>query len=207
MNESLARKFCESPYRPLIVTIATVVLMLVAVLPMVDDYYNNKRSHTALVENLARASETVETLPMFQQRAEALGQRLAELDALSVNEKNVGDYRSRLVDLVRESGCQMRKIDVSKTTRRTWMEDDSPLVEKQPSGTENKPTPFMLERRNVVLSVDGTTANVNTLLEKLQEESTFIHPRRLKFHSVGRDGNKVTMEVELWLFALAQKTA
>ena len=86
------------------------------------------------------------------------------------------------------------------------MEDDSPLVERQSNGKKDKPTPYVLERRSVLLSVDGTTANVNTLLEKLHEESTLMHPRRVKFHSAGRAGSKVTMEIELWLFALVQKS-
>ena len=206
MNESLLREFCESRNRWLIITIVTLALGLVIVLPIADDYFDNQENCRALDEELVHAKEAAASLPKFQQRVEALNKQVAELESLAVNDDTVGKYRSRLVDLVRETGCQMRRIDVNEAYRRPWMEEDLPLAEKQPRGKEGRPTPFVLDRRSVLLTVDGSTASIYALLEKLREGSTFMHLRRLKLNAANHVGNKVTMEIELWLFSLLRKT-
>lgn len=207
MNDSAARKFCASRWRWPIVSIVTIVLGLVIVLPLADDYFTNIENRRALAEQLLLAKATAETLPALEQRVLAQAEHLAELESHAVGEKTIGSYRRRLVEMVRESGCQMRNIGVSEVNCRAWIEGDSPLTVRQPEKNSNKKTPFFLERRSMLLSVGGTSADVNNLLKKLQETLTFTHPRRLVMQSAGRGGKKVTMEIEFWLFTLVRQDA
>ncbi len=208
MNESPIRRFCESSHRKLIVVIVTTLVGLVVLIPLADDYFDKKESRRTLADELDRARQTAETLPAFEERVTALAQETGEYEARSVSQNSISQYRSKLVGLIRDSNCKVRRLDVGAPTSRPWLENDNPLKKPAAKGLAAKKTPFTLVRSSVVLTVDGTMDNINSLLEKLYKEKTFAHPRRLDLHSVGRQGGSVAVELELWLFALSRnKTA
>lgn len=205
MNDSLIRKFCESRYRWLIVATATLLVALAAVLPLVDDFFDKRTSRSDLASSLEDARRTAEQLPTFEQQVAEVRRQLSDLDVRTVDDASLPQFRSRLVDLVRESGCQIRRIEVSLPAKRAWMNPDNPLAETQP--TSGAATPFNLERRNVILAVDGAMTAVQNLLARLEKEQHLGHPRRLNMQPVSGSGETVTLELELWLFALSRKAA
>lgn len=206
MNDSLTRKFCESRHRWLIVATATGLLALVALLPMVDDYFDKRSSRNDLTEELAAARRTAELLPVYEKQAAEVGKELAALEARAIDEAGLARFRSRLVDVVRDSGCQIRRIEVGAPTRRPWKENDEPLSElSEPTG--DGPTPFALERRSVILAVDGSMSAIHELIAQLEKEKTISHSHRLQLQAAGGGGESVTLELELWLFALSRTAA
>ncbi len=205
MNESLSRHFCESPHRKLIVAILTTLIGLVVLLPLVDDYFGNKRSRRTLTDELNNARQTVEILPTFEKRVLQLDEEVGQLESRSVSGDTVSQFRSKLVDLIRDSGCQVRRLDVGAPTLRPWLENDDPLKKMVAIGKGPKKTPFTLERRSVVIVAGGSMANVHGLLEQLQKDAAFAYPRRVKIHSASRQGESVALELELWVFALARQ--
>jgi hypothetical protein len=205
MNDSLVRRFCESRHRWLIVATATTLLALVALLPMVDDYFDKSASRSEMTEELAAARLTAESLPAYEKQAEGVRAELEALEVRTIDEAGVAKFRSRLVDLVRESGCQIRRIDVGAPTRRPWSESDDVLAETGLPGAAA--TPFTLERRSVVLAVDGNMPAVHDLLDRLEKERTLSHPHRLQMQGASAGGETVTLELELWLFALSRTAA
>jgi hypothetical protein len=204
MNDSLVRKFCESRHRWLIVATSTGLVALAVFLPMVDDYFDKRTSRSELTDELAAARRTAETLPQLEQQAAAVRKELQALETRTIDEAALAHYRSRLVDLVRESGCQIRRIEVGVPNKRPWKENDRPLADVPPPAAE---TPFSLERRPVTLAVDGSMTAIQDLLSKLEKEQTLAHPRRMQLQSVSGTGETVTLELELWLFALSRTTA
>jgi hypothetical protein len=207
MNESLLRKFCESPQRKLIVAIVTIVFGLLVVIPLVDDYFDKKESHSALTEDLDLARVTAESLPVFEKRVEEMTQQLNSIEAREVSESTVSRYRSNLVDTVRKAGCQVRKIDVSQPTVRPWLKNDNPLKKQEVAAAPENRTPFALETRTVVLLVDGPMENIRTLIEQINKDNTFAYPRRMDLRSTTGLGENVSLELELWLFALGRSRA
>jgi hypothetical protein len=204
MNDSLIRKFCESRHRWLIVATLTGLVALAVLLPMVDDFFDKRSSRSELSEQLAAARQTAESLPQLEKQAAAVKQDLEALETRTVDEAALARYRSRLVDLVRESGCQIRRIEVGAPHNRPWKNNDKALNEITPAGAD---TPFSLERRPVTLSVDGAMSAVQDLLAKLEKERTLSHPHRMQLQSVSGTGETVTFELELWLFALSRTAA
>jgi hypothetical protein len=205
MNDSLIRKFCESRRRWLIVATASGLLGLVALLPMVDDYFDKRSSHSELSEKLAAARLTAETLPKLEKQATAVRVELDSLEVRTVDDANLARFRSELVDQVRDAGCQIRRLEVGSTTRRPWKENDDPLLEVSvPGGAD---TAFALERRSVVLSVDGNAAAIQDLLARLEQERKLSHPHRLQLQAASNGGDAVTVELELWLFTLARNAS
>jgi len=205
MNDSLIRKFCESRHRWLIVATATALVGLAVLLPMVDDYFDKRNSRSDLAEDLVAARQTAAQLPKFESQTKAVRQELAELEIRTVDDAGVARFRSRLVDFVRESGCQIRRIEVGAPTRRPWTENDRPLSDA--SSPDAASTPFALERRSVILSVDGAMSAVQELLARLEKEQTLSHPHRLQMQAASGGGETVTLELELWLFALSRTAA
>ncbi len=207
MNESPLRKFCESRHRKLIVVIVTTLIGLLVLIPLVDDNFNKRESHSTLTEDLDRARQTAEGLPEIEQQVATIVEKLAAIESRTISSNSVSKYRSKVVDLVREAGCQVRRFDVSTPMRRAWMKKDNPLEATISKQAKNKKTPFALERRNVVLLVDGTMENVRELLGQLHKDDSLAYLHRLELQSASRGSEQVTLELELWLFALGRQKA
>jgi hypothetical protein len=202
MNDTLIRKFCESRRRWLIVATTTVLLALATVWPAVDDYFDKQTSRNGLSENLVRARQTAETLPAFEKRVAAVRGELEALEVRTVEDDSLARFRSQLVELVRESGCQIRRIEVGAPTTRPWKVGDRPLDEQ--ASPDAPGTPFALEWRSVILGVDGAMTAVHDLLDRLEKEQTLSHPHRVQLNAASNGGDAVTLELELWLFALSR---
>lgn len=205
MNDSLIRRFCESRHRWPIVATATLLVALATVVPTVDDCFNKRSSRSDLADKLVLARRTAEELPKYEAQAAAVAAELDALEARAVDEADLAQFRSRLVDLVRESGCQIRRLDVAAPAVRAWKQGDKAL-EEQPIG-DGAVTPFSLERRSVILAVDGGMAAVQDLMLRLEQEQTLSHPRRVHLQAAANEGETVTLELELWLFALKRTPA
>ncbi len=207
MNSSLTRKFCESRYRWLIVATATTLLGLAAVLPQADDYFDKRNSRNELAENLVRARQTAETLPQCEARVAEVGGQLQALQVRTVDEERLTQFRNRIVEIVRDSGCQIRQLEVSTPTIRAWQKEDNPLQEVVEAKGKDKATPFVLERRSMTLAVDGGMTAIHELLGRLEKEQTLSHPHRVHLQGSSPEGDTVTLELELWLFALSRAPA
>lgn len=204
MTDSPIRRFCESRFRWLIVATATALVALAAVWPQADEYFDNRASRSELAEELDRARETAAALPVYEQRAAIVGAELEALQSRAVDDESLARFRSRLVDLVRESGCQIRQIEVGPATRRAWREGDDPLAEPAEGAGKPGATGFSLERRTVTLAVDGAMPAIYDLLARLDEEHTLSHPHRLQMQPASTGGETVMMELELWLYSLSR---
>ena len=203
MNDSILRKFCESPYRKVIVAIVTTVFGLLVMIPLVDDYFDKKESRNTLTDELEIARQTAQSLPDFEERVAGIVEELELVEAREVSETEVSAYRNKLIDLVRKSGCQLRRIDVSLPTVRPWFLNDDPL--RDSGKAKQDATPFSLERRSAVLFVDGPMESTQAFLKELHNDKSFAVPSRLEMRSTSGHESKVTLEIELWLFALARK--
>lgn len=201
-RQQLIDRFCESRHRWLIVTAATLLLALVTVLPQVDQFMSLRADEIAKAAELSEAQQTAELLPRMRQRVEQTGKQLTELEARTLQGEMVSDFRSKLVEMVRESGCQMRRLSVEGVRERRWRENDRPLAEpNEPAGND---TPFQLETRPVNLSVTGTMEEVRTLLRKIEVIGMMTHARGVDLRPAGRDSKLVHMDLELWCFALSR---
>lgn len=207
MNETIARRFCESPRRKLIVAIATILLGVVILIPLAEDYFNKKESRRALAEELDNARQTATQLPDLEKQVAKLVGQLTAMEDRAVSEDTLSEFRTRLVEMVRDSSCQIRRLDVASPTRRSWKEGDHPLADGNSGNSLGKATPFFLEQRSIHLSVNGRTHDIYALLEKLEQDSTLAHPERIELHSDGPNTETVTMDLDVLLFALSRQSS
>jgi hypothetical protein len=201
MSESFLRKFCESKHRKLIVAIATTLLGLLVLLPVTDDYFTKRESRRTLTDDLDRAYDTEKLLPAYEQRVVEIEEKLSSLEGQTVSVKTVSQYRTKLLEIIRDTGCQMRRFDVEAPTRRPWMQDDNPLL-RTANPSARKKTDFQLERHNINLSIEGDMTSIHKLLDQLDKDESIAYPRQLQLHSNRGSSTAATLEIELWLFAL-----
>jgi len=208
MIESPIRKFCESSRRKLIVVIVTAATGLLVLIPLVDEYFDARDKYTALADELDNARHTARALPELEEHVVQITGKLTEMEGRTVTARTVSRYRSQLVELIRDADCRVRRFDVSLPALRPWHQNDDPRRQAVPqTGAIAEKTPFALERRSVTLLVDGTIDNVQNLLEQLHKDKTFAYPSRVDLHTNGQRGSSVTLEMEMWLFALERQTA
>jgi hypothetical protein len=207
MNESLLRRFCESRHRKLIVAIVTIVAAVAVLGPLTDEYFDKRATRASLAVDLDHARQIAETLDASEEQLTKLSAKHATASLRFVDEAGLGEYRTNLVELVRKSGCQLRRVDVGSAASRPWQTGDDPLVADRNTGNKaknKKKSPFVLQRQSVTLVVDGAMENVAQLLGTLRDDSTLAYPSRFQLKTAGRRGNDVSLELELWVFALTR---
>lgn len=203
MNDSPLRAFCESRHRKLIVAIVTTLVGLAVFTQLSDDYCDNRENRRILSDDLDRARQMERQLPKFTKAVALQEAKARELEELTVSDASMTAYRDRILEIVRQSGCQMRTLQAGQPTTRPWLKKDDPLVKQVKANKKNK-TPFQLQRRNLSLLVDGEMANIHKLLALLEEQQSTAFPHRVTLSAASSRSGNATMEMNLWLFALTR---
>jgi hypothetical protein len=206
MNEQAVRKICESRHRPLIVIAGTFVAGLLLVLPIVDVYYAGRNEKSALETELDSAREIAANKSLEGRAAEKLAQ-LAAFEARTVDDESVPALRSKLMELAKETGCNIRRLNVGVASSRPWMVDDDPAVPKLDAKVNQVETPtgFVLEWRPVTLSLSGTSTNLRALLERIASSNMLMHTKSLEMCPPSANRQSLTLDMELWYFTLARR--
>lgn len=202
MNDSLIRKVCESPKRGLIVAIVTILVAVVVLTPLVDEYLHRRNEYAVLEEQLDTARLTAQSLPSLEKSHDEIQAKLSALEERCVSEATISGYRTRLVEMVRDGGCQLRTLNFANPRYRAWKEKDSPLEDK--SLAAGKDTPFSLETRVVSLSVTGGAQNIYDFLGALQRDPTLAYPERVEIRAEGQGGELLGLDLDMKLFALTK---
>jgi hypothetical protein len=205
MNEEAVRKFCESRHRRLIVTAGTFVVGLLLVVPIVDVYYAGRDEKSALAAELDAARRTTSDERFEGRVAEKLAQ-LAALEGRAVDEDSLPALRGELMDIAKETGCSIRRLNVGAASSRAWLADDDPVALKPVAKTANGEvgTGFMLEWRPVNLSLSGTSADLRALLERISDAGMLMHMKSLELFPSNANRQSLTLDIELWCFTLTR---
>lgn len=203
--DDLIVKFCEDRRSWLFVVGGTLALALVLVLPQVDEYVAATGEKNALVEKLALAEESARLLPSYEQRADEQSQIVTERIDSTLNQQNEAEYRNSIVKLVRESGCQLRRLNVSVASSREWGQDDDPLEKIKNKKLPN--TGFQLECRQVSLLLAGSSNSVRKLMQRFEEHNKVVHVESLHMKPASGNGRNVELSMELYYFTLNRPAA
>lgn len=198
--DDLIVKFCEDRRSWLFVTAVTLGLCLVFVLPCVDEYVAVCSEKTEVADQLALAKESAELLPgLEKRRAEQIATVNMQLGK-TLCEENEAEYRNSVVKMVRETGCQLRRLNIGSPTSRDWGLGDDPL--EKITNKKLQPSGFQLERRQVSLSLVGPSAGVRRLIERLEEQDKQVYVQAIELKPGTGDGRRVELTMELWYFTL-----
>jgi hypothetical protein len=205
MIEQTLRRFCESSYRGLIVIAGTFAVGLVLVIPLVDVYRAGLAEKETLLAELDSAKQVAAELDVFQSR---VGQKLAELAAIearTTNDDSMPALRGKLVDLAKETDCNIRRLSVGAVSSRPWRPGEDPTLPGGATKSDEPGTGFVLEWRPVSISVSGTSANLRTLLERIAAADMLMHTKSLEMYPSSPNRQSLTLDMELWYFTLARR--
>lgn len=202
MIRKTLRTVCESPLRWLIVTGGTIIVALVLVVPLVDVYSAERDEKEALLAEVTAASQVAAQLHQFESRVAERTAQLAALEARTYDEQRLPQLRDRLVELARQTGCSLRRLNVGEAMSRPWYEGDNPIDPRPDTKRRKTQSNFTLEWRPITISVTGTTSNLRSLLERLDADNMLVHTKVLEMYPSGRGRRSLTLDMELWYFNL-----
>ena len=128
---------------------------------------------------------------------------LEQLDAKAQSDKTVGQFRNRMVQLVRQSGCKMRRVRLGQPSRRRWRETDDPFIWKSvaDAGAE---TQFDLRTQILSISLTGSVKQINNFLTKVHQLDSFIHTMNLSLQRSREGEESAVLELDLLLLNLSR---
>jgi hypothetical protein len=177
-------------------------------LPAADEYTAQLRKQRDLAAALAQTSEQVAQRDHWKQQADQAHASLAAFQQRAIVASEVNDYRTSLVQQIRDSGCQLRRLNMGQAVTRPWHNDSHPLEMNPTRGptTAEQETDFQLQSLTVSLSVSGSLDAVRTLLGKMHQRGTLKHTSQLSIRPTGNDRNEVVMEMDFILYGLEKAT-
>lgn len=201
MVESALQQFLTYPHRQKAVIIVTLLTGLVVVWPAVDGYIEARTLKYEAREKLEKTNAEIAKLPQHAELFQKKQKELAALTRRTVQEDSAQRLRNDLVQLVRKSGCTMRRIRLGDPTRRDWMENDSPVTGANPADPGAK-TPFRLVSRQLSLSIDGQMPKLHQFLSELHKIDKTMHTRTISLQRAGRTRGIATLDLDMVLFDL-----
>jgi hypothetical protein len=206
MIEKTLRSFCESRRRWLIVIAGTFVVGLVLLVPLADLYFAERGEKTGLLAELASAQEVVETIGKSEADLAAKTAELKTYEARSVDEQSLAALRTRLVELARDTGCSLRRLNVGAGSTRPWhgVNESTAINDVKPSKATEAATGFNLEWRPVTVSVSGTNANLCSLLERMEADHMLMHTKTFEMRPDNEGHKNLNLDMELWYYNLAR---
>jgi hypothetical protein len=182
-------------------------LALLAIWPAVDEYAAESSARAELAEELAEARHSVGQLRQLEATAARGRQELARLQSLTVAESRLDEFRGRVVELARTSGCQIRKIQLGQQRQQPWKPGDNPLQSSVRGPNNNLEQGLVLSTCELAVSVSGPQAATQQFLARLAALGMLMHPRQFAASAVEGQEKEVVLELSLWLFDLERRTA
>ncbi|MHC4876507.1 MAG: hypothetical protein ACYTGL_08410 [Planctomycetota bacterium] len=195
------------PRRRWIVTTGTLLSGLLFLLPAVDSFSQERSRYAELSEKLDASRELIDQKDHWQKRLQEQQERLQHLESCSVTEDELNDYRNWVTECVRHNGCQMRRIHVGEPVYRPWMKtNDDPTEDRPPVDAEGE-TPWMLETRELTISVEGELGHINVLLDELHTTDVLAHSSGVSVRRRDDAASNVGLDLNLVLMNLVRKSA
>lgn len=207
MIEQALRKFCESSYRKLIVIGVTFIVGLVLIMPLVDAIRAGHDEKENLLVELDSARNVAAEIKGFETRVAEKMATLKGLEDRTVNEDTMPALRSALVDIAKETDCNIRRLNVGTTTARSWKPGEN-LFAPSTDSKSLEPTSgpkFQLEWRPVSVSLSGTSASLKNMIERVAASKKLMHIKSLEMYPTSPNRQTLTMDVEIWYCTLARK--
>jgi hypothetical protein len=183
------------------VIILTCGLGLVTLWPAVDEYFVLVDECAQLELSLVEAQQEIEASAELRRLAGEQAQELAELRKRMLSVADVHGFSSRLVDLTRSAGCQLRRVDLGEGQSRKWHKDDH-CLRPTPAKAGAPESPYELRTQRVALSITGPLDRVHALLGELHALERFVHTQHMQIKPATDERDEVHLDLELLFFDL-----
>ncbi len=205
MIEQALRKFCEFQHRKLTVIGGTIIVGLLLVMPLVDAIRAGRDEKEALLTELKSARSLVSDLQAFEGRVNEKLAQLKSTEGRTVDDASLPFLRGKLVDFAKETACSIRRLNIGSVGSKIWQPGHNPLANTSDNKLNNANSNFVLEWRPVNLSLNGNSANLRSMVERLASSGMFMHIKSLEMYPSSPKRESLTLDMEIWYFTLARK--
>jgi hypothetical protein len=126
---------------------------------------------------------------------------LSQAEAACVTPQRLTELRGEIVRLARETGCQIRRVNVGEAHQRPWWIEDDPLSTEPPVSAGRPPARYRLRSQVLSLSLSGRLASVREFLGKLLAMDALLRPQKVVLRPEG-EAAETSLELECLLFDL-----
>lgn len=200
MSRELLWRLVEHRKRRWIVIIVTAAISLLLVLPAVDNYSAEGSRFKILQADLARTQASVDQIGRYEKSLEEREAQLAQLDGQVFNPDAVEAYRNELVTLVRDMGCQMRRIRVGDPTLQ--MEFASRPGDGKDKEAKKNPASYDVYGQPLSLQVTGSLPRVIELLKRIHAREGLIQTQFFSLKKSEESPELTNLDLDLLLIDL-----
>ena len=197
--ETLLRQFLQHPKRGWIVIILTSVLGLVTLWPVVDEYCVLSEDCAQLELSIVQAQQEASMVDSLRELATKRASELAQVRQQTLVVQDIHEFSSKLVEISRGTGCQLRRVDLGEVQKRKWSEKEHPL---KVAAHNKEEAPYELRTQRVVLSVSGSMEQVQALLGELRALNKLVHTQGIQIKPVSEQRREVNLDLDLLFFDL-----
>ena len=187
-----------------IVTSLSLLAIIVFAAPWVDEYFRLRADAAELTELEARSAELQERNRQLDRIERKLTRNLADLRSRSIDPTKTEQVRERIVEIVRQAGGRIRKLELASGERRNWaVENDNVHNSTMPIYGEE--SAFELHTHTVELQIDGSLNSIQTILHEITDQGWLMTTKELNITPTSVRESPVTTELQLMLYGLAPR--
>jgi hypothetical protein len=201
MIERLLRECLEGPHRRRVVIILSLALGLFVLWPEVDSYLALCDQRLRLRAELQNVEQAVARLDELEERAQKQRETLRTLEATCVPPERLTVFRGEVVELARQTMCQIQRINAGEPRQRPWRRGDDPLA-SEPVSAGSPEGNFVLRTQSLSITVSGKLANLRTFLERLLTRDVLIYGSHITLRPGESDPSEALLELDCRLFDL-----
>jgi hypothetical protein len=174
------------------------------VVPLVDVLSAERHEKAALLEEVAAATQVAEVIEQFESRVAVKTAQLAEFEARAVSDETLPALRTKLVELARDTGCSLRRLNVGASSSRPWYSGDNPIVAPAGARPAGVTPSFTLQWWPTTVSLSGTDVNLRNLLDHMEADGMLMHTKSIEMHPASEGRKILDLDLELWFFNLTR---
>lgn len=205
MLEHLLRSCLEDRRKRWVVISLSLGLGLAMALPFADQYLALRNEAERLQGELQDVEQTAGRLESLEQTMERRRTELAALESGCIPTERMAVFRGEVVDLARQTGCQVRRIAVGEARQRPWRQGDNPLAIDAPPAADRQNERYQLRWQPLSVAVTGRLAGVREFLGRLAKFNALVHANQLTLQAAPGSESETLLELECLVFDLAEE--
>jgi hypothetical protein len=201
MIERIFRACLTGRRRWRVVIFLTLALGFLVLWPQVDSYFALREQSLHLRAELQEVEGAVARLDALERRNAQQRQELAKLEATCVPPERLTVFRGEMVELARQTMCQVHRIHAGESQQRPWRKGDHPLAQERSPAAPAEGN-YRLHTQVITLTVSGKLAQVREFLGRLLGRDAMVCASRFLLRPSETDPSEAILELECRLFDL-----
>lgn len=184
-----------------IVASGSLLAIIVIGIPWVDDYLRLRGDATEFEDMRSRLTQNQSRDLQFTRIEEKLSKEMNSFSPRSIDPTKKDAIRETLIQIVRETGGRLRRLDIPEGESRLWaLDNDDPRRGTIPLYGEE--SGFVLHTHSVELKADGSLETVRQIISKIGSQGWLMSTKSLTASPTGIRESPVTLEIRLVLYGL-----